>query len=381
MALRFKELQSVAKKAIDEERTTQALTKEVRRVLGPSAYVNGSLQEVAEAAIYRLDVLERTGRALSESFDRKMMVQLSKNTDATVRKLAARALPLSEAAHLARDPHPDVRIEVAKKLPIRRLKEMSNLYPGDDGLAFVLQRRLQESGLPQPEIDDEEFDLHGGGRLTVAKQHDGPELSDAFYRTLAKKIIHDYSGNLENTWEEIAVHRHVASVRATSLVDIDEGKLYKEVKKLMRDREDMNLKKAQTSLKEVARRLRYDDHKEYLSEALEEDRDTVAELLESGLTPSEYLSQANSLFNIKESTLPPGIRKYKLAEGQATSMRVPCVGRLPGGTGFRSVDERALDAYCRHWTDRQALQGEPLRLEWSTHPDEVGKFSFNVVLR
>lgn len=381
MPLRFRELQSVAAKAIEEERITQSLVKEVRRVLGPSAYVDGTLKEVAEAAIYRLDVLERTGRNLDANFNRGLMLRLSTSADPTVRRLAARTLPVNDIFSMAGDHHQGVRVEAAKRLPVKLVKEMAARYPGDDAVGNVLKARLHEAGLPQPKVNKEEFDIYGKKRLGSTKQQGVEEkLSDAYYKTLAKKIILDYSGNLENTWEEIAVHRYVASSKATSGVEIDEIKLYKEVKKMLRDREDAKLEKAKSSLKEIAQRLRTEDLNESLDIAASE-VDPVEDLLNAGLSAADYVNKANVVFNVKESTLPPGIRKYKLAEGQAASQSVPCIGRLPHGLGFRSIDEKALDAYCTHWTARQALQGEPLRLEWSTHPDEVNKFSFNVVLR
>src|SRR5262249_30072329 len=114
---------------------------------------------------------------------------------------------------------------------------------------------------------------------------------------------------------------------------------------------------------------------------ISKDVDEVRDLVEGNLTPTTYLSEASRLFKVQEATVPAGIRKYRLGERNAKPEQVPVIGYLPHGRGFRAVAERALDMYCAHWNDRQQLQGEPLKLEWSNHPESVNKISFNVILR
>ena len=385
MALRIKELQSIVKNALNEEANVSDLRKEVTRVLGPSVIVEGSLARVAEEANDRLEVLERTGRSRSISFKSSVMSKLIESRSVEARKLAARTLPVNLLKKLMNDSDPSVRALVARQLPTHLVKEMLRRSPEDDQVRDVYrQKRLDEAGLPTPKEQMEPFDYHGEKRLGHAvKQNDGPELSDVFYETLAHKIILDYGGNIEGGWEETAVHRYVSSTKATSNVDIDEARLYKAVKEQLEEKEDRALERG--SLKELAKRLRIEADGENLNEGfsgiIEEEVDQVELLMGTSLSINEFVDRANALFLIKESTAPKAIKKYRVNEGSTGEYNVPCIGTLPHAHGFRPVDERALDMYCKHWNTRQAMSGEPLRLEWSTHPGAMNKISFNVTLR
>ena len=385
MALRIKELQSIVKNALNEEANVSDLRKEVTRVLGPSVIVEGSLARVAEEANDRLEVLERTGRSRSISFKSSVMSKLIESRSVEARKLAARTLPVNLLKKLMNDSDPSVRALVARQLPTHLVKEMLRRSPEDDQVRDVYrQKRLDEAGLPTPKEQMEPFDYHGEKRLGDAvKQNDGPELSDVFYETLAHKIILDYGGNIEGGWEETAVHRYVSSTKATSNVDIDEARLYKAVKEQLEEKEDRALERG--SLKELAKRLRIEADGENLNEGfsgiIEEEVDQVELLMGTSLSINEFVDRANALFLIKESTAPKAIKKYRVNEGSTGEYNVPCIGTLPHAHGFRPVDERALDMYCKHWNTRQAMSGEPLRLEWSTHPGAMNKISFNVTLR
>ena len=173
-----------------------------------------------------------------------------------------------------------------------------------------------------------------------------------------------------------------ASTKATSGVAVDEARLLKNVKKLIEEKEDAVMENA---LAETLDWLSSKERAEMIEEGalpdLVEAVDPVQELVHAGLTAEGYVSAAQKLFKVEESMLPMGIRKYRLGEGNARQTMVPCVGTLPHGGGFRAVDERALDVFCESWSRRQQRAGEPLRLQWSTHPSEVGRISFSCSLQ
>jgi hypothetical protein len=56
-------------------------------------------------------------------------------------------------------------------------------------------------------------------------------------------------------------------------------------------------------------------------------------------------------------------------------------GRTPTGRAVSFLDERVLDAYVKHWSDSQALAGEPLRLRWNCAPHSVDAIGFQIELR
>jgi hypothetical protein len=385
MRLRLEELQRVVKRAVDEERATESLRTEVNRVLGSAVIAEGRAEQVAEAANEKIDVLERTGRASRLSFKPSVMVRWLDHTDPGVRKFAARVVPEKFLAKMVNDRSHAVRATVARRVPIGAVSEMLKKFPSDDQVRLIYkQRKLAEAGLPKPKVDDEPFDMYGEERLGDAvKQDEGDELSEQWYRDRAFKFMQDYGGNIEDTWEEVTAHRYAASLKATSGVEIDEAKLLKAIKELIEEREERAMDRS--SLKETLAYLRRQEKLELIREStiptLNFDVDPVLELVEGNLTPATYLDEAKVLFRIQESTIPPGIRKHRLGERNARWTSAPVIGKLPHGGSFRSIDEKALDMYCEAWNGRQMHEGEPLRLEWSTHPGEVGKVSFNVTLR
>lgn len=386
MRLRLEELQRVVKRAVDEERATETLRTEVSRVLGPAVITEGRVELIAEAANDRIDVLERTGRDGRLDFKPSVMIKWLDHTSPEVRKFAARVVPEKFLSQMVTDRSDTVRATVARRLPVGAVREMLKRFPKDDQIrAIYKQKRLAEAGLPKPEEMPLGIDpVEGAERLGDAvKQDPGPELSENWYRQRAIKFMQDYGGNIEDAWEEIAARRYTASVKATSGVEIDEGKLLKAIKELIEEREDRAMERS--ALKETLEWLKGQDEHEIMSESampvISFDEDPVRDLYEGNLSATTFISQANALFRIKEATVPAGIRKYRLGENNAQSSTMPVIGYLPHKKGFRALDERALDAYCKHWSDRQKLQGEPLQLEWSNHPDAENKISFNVTLR
>lgn len=387
MRLRLEELQKVVKRAVDEERAAETLRTEVNRVLGPAIIAEGRVELVAEAANNWMDVLERTGRSSRLSFKPSVMVRWLDHNSPEVRKFAARVVPEKFLAKMTNDKNGTVRAAVARRLPIGAVREMLKRFPKDDQVRVIYkEKRLAEAGIKQPKEEPLGHDpVEDAERLgDSVKQADGIELSELWYRERAIRFMADYGTNIEDNWEELAARRYASSVKATSGVEIDESKLLKAIKELIKEREDRAMERS--ALKETLEYLRRQEEHEVLSESaampvISLDVDLVRELVEGNLTPSTYIDEANMLFKVQEATVPPGIRKHRLGERNARSSTVPVIARLPHNEGFRAVDERALDMYCKHWNDRQQLQGEPLKLEWSNHPDQVGKVSFNVILR
>jgi len=378
MRLTLNALQRVTKQIVDDERAIAALREEIARVLGPAVIVEGKIEEVAAAANDQLEVLNRTGRAGRLNFKTSVLVKFIDHKNAELRKLAARALPERFVHRFSNDRSPTVRLAAARRLPLPEVKAMMRRFSSDDELRVIYNaRRLSEAGIKQPKVNDEYFDINGKQRLGDAvKQDPGVELSDLWYRSRAEQFLTLYGQSVEFNWEETLAHRYVANVKASTGIELDEKKLLKAIKDLIDEQEDRVMER--NALKEVVLNLRLS---ESVMPALGEDVDPVRELVESGLSSETYVNSANVLFSIQEGTLPMGIRKYNLGESNSHEERVPVVGRLPHSGGFRSIDERALDAYCKAWNSRQRLRGEPLQLEWSVHPDAIGKISFNVSLR
>ena len=387
MRLRLEELQRVVKRALDEERAVEALRVEVNRVLGPAVIAEGKAEQIAEAANDRIDVLERTGRASALSFKPSVMARFLDHNHPEVRKFAARVVPEKFLGRLMGDKSHAVRAAVARRVPIGAVREMLKKFPKDDQVRVIYkERRLEEAGLPKPEEQPMGHDpVEDAERLgDSVKQDEGAELSETWYREKALRFMMDYGTNIEDNWEELLARRYCASIKQTSGVEIDESKLLKAIKECLKEREDRALERS--ALKETLAWLKGQEEHELLSESaampiISEEADEVRDLVEGNLTPTTFISEANRLFRVQESTIPAGIRKHRLGERNAKVETIPVIGRLPHGRGFRAIDERALDAYCKHWNDRQQLQGEPLKLEWSNHPEDINKISFNVILR
>lgn len=380
------ELQKVVKRALDEARAAESLRAEVNRVLGPAVIAEGRVEQVAEMANNWIDVLERTGRSSRLAFKPSIMVRWMDHNNPEVRKFAARVVPERFLVKMINDRNHAVRAAVAKRVPIGAVREMLKRFPRDDELHVIYKaKRLAEAGIKQPKEEPLGHDpVEDAERLgDSVKQDNSFELSEQWYRERAIKFMQDYGTNIEDAWEELTARRYAASVKATSGVEIDESKLLKAIKELIKEREDRAME--QSALKETLEYLRCQDEHELLQESampiINLDVDPVRKLVEGNLTPSTYLDEAKSLFRVQEASVPPGIRKHCLGERNAHSSTFPVVGYLPHGGSFRAIDERAMDLYCRYWNDRQEMQGEPLKLGWSNHPDQVDKVSFSVILR
>lgn len=387
MRLKLDELQKLVKRTLDEGKAADAFKAEIGRVLGPVVVIEGKLSEVAASANDRLDVLEHTGRTGTVTFESSVATGYLDHTDPEVRKLAARVVPEKYLGRVARDRNPEVRAAVAARLQLPQVREMMKLFPHDDQLRVIFKRKkaLVEAGLPKPETKPLGIDpVAGKERMgDVARTQPGPELGKNWYHEHAMRFMRDYGQNIEYAWEELAVHRFCASTKATSGVEIDESTLLKAVKDIIKEKEDRAMK--HDALKETLSWLQGQDDQETLAEGIipdmQEPEDAVTSLVQGRLTGEQYLEAASRLFKVQEGMLPLGIRKYRLGEGNARQTMIPVIAMLPHRHGFRAIDERALDTFCEHWTKRQALQGEPLRLEWTNHPSDMNKVGFTVVLK
>jgi len=379
--LTVKKLHKLVKQALVEEKAVEALRAEVARVMGPAVVVECKLEQLAEAANDRMDVLERTGRDGRLSFNPSVTVRWLNHSHPEVRKFAARVVPARFLPKMMNDRSDVVRAAVARRLPLDSVKEMLKRFPHDDGVRTVLrQKRLDEAGIPQPKVNNEPFDMYGSKKLGAAvKQSPGPELSDIWYRQLAMKFMQDFGGNVEDAWEETTVRRYVASVKNTSLIELDEEKLLGAIKELIEERDEETLQRC-SPIKETLDWLR--SQEDILDESVfdEGPSDLVEALLSKNIDGQAFLEAANATFNVRSAEMTPALRKHAISEGTLCNRMVPVVGYLPHRHGFRAIDERVLDKYCKVWNDRNSIRGERLGLEWSTHPENDKKISFSIVL-
>lgn len=387
MRLKLFELQKLVAETMDEEGAVVQLRAEIDRVLGPVVVTEGrKITDVIADANDRLDTLNRTGRLGTVEFNPTITARWATHVDPEMRKFVARICPEKYLAKFTYDKNPDVRAVAACRMPLNAIREMIKRFPADDQLRSIFrQKKLVEAGLPKPETKPMGIDpVAGKKRLGDAvRTQSGPELTEVWYRQQAHNLLIQYGQNIEYAWEEAAVHRFCASTKATSGVEIDEAKLLKNVKELIKEKENMSMER--NAFKETLDFLAKQEERELLEEgiipAIEEVADPVSELVKGNLTSEQFIKAAHNVFRIQEGMLPMGIRKYRLGEGNARQTFVPIIGTLPHQHGFRALDEQALDAFCEAWTKRQQLAGEPLRLEWTIHPTDVNKIGFTCILK
>ena len=385
MQLKLKTLQDVVKTTMKEERVFSDLCEDIVRVLGKTSLISSNHDKTASEANDRLDVLESTGRFPRQgSFKVSVLMGAANSKTASVRKLAARLLPVKHAVKLVRDADASVRASAARRLPHSIVKEAVKQFPGDEHLRSIARaKRLLEAGLPDAKVVEEPFDIHGEDPLGDAvKTPPGEDLPDSWYERLARKLCKEYGSNLEGQWEEILATRVASSTYATSGNKLDRDKLLKAIYAFLEERDDEVL--GENTLRTIIKNLRRDSVLEetaFMPVIDEVDTDPVRGLVESNLSPAEYVVAAENLFNIKKSAVPAGIKKYRIGEGYNCETMVPVVGRLPAGSVQNVVTERALDSYVTHWNSQQALRGEPYVLSWGPHAESDSKVGFSLVLK
>jgi hypothetical protein len=383
MHLKLRELQAVVKNEMKKDKSFSALREELFRVLGPSVMVSHSYGKVFEAANEQLDYLEATGRNLQEGVIKtSLLIEAAGSDSIPARKLAARLLPLKFAKALIDDASASVRSAAAKRLPYSIVSEAVKRNPSDESLRLIARdKRIAESGVAAPKPVTEPFDMYGEEPMGAASKTPVPDddLTDAQYDRWAHKLCQMYGGNLERQWEEIAATRHVASHYASTGVKLDRDKLLKKIYDCLDARDEAVMEEG--SLKALASKMLSESSgEEAFMPIIEEEKDPVKELLESNYSSSRYVTEAETLFNVRKSYLPPGIKKYRLGEGIAKEVQVPMKATVPGSTiGVR--EEKALDLYVKHWNDQQARRGEPFKISWSQHPSGVNLVGFNLELK
>lgn len=383
MHLKLEELHKVVKKTIKEEQRHTALREELFRVFGPPVMVSKNHEKVAEAANEQLDIAESAGKQVQRSVVKtSILVEASVDNSATVRKLAARLLPEKMITRLLNDPSSSVRCAAAARLSYSLVKEAVKRHPQDDQLrSIVRQKKIQEAGLPKPKEVDEPFDMYGEEPLgdAVKTKVSDKDMSDAWYSRLASKLCSDYGGNLEGNWEEVLATRVVASHFSTTGVKLDREKLLKAIYDCIKEREDAVI--GEGSLKNLAKRLLRESYAEEMSvmPVIEDRIDPITDLVESNCSTAEYVDTAEKLFKVMKSSVPAGIKKYRLGEGTHKETQIPVKGKIPGGK-ITVVVETALDRYVDSWNKRQAIAGEPYTLSWGpgATSDSV---SFNITLK
>lgn len=384
MHLKLEELQQVAKKTIKEEQKRNALRDELFRVFGPPVMVSKNCERVAEAVHEQLDLSESSGREVQRGVVKtSCLVEASVSDSPILRKLAARLLPIKMAARLLEDKSSSVRCAAANRLPYDLVKESTRKYPNDDQLRSIAKhKKIFEAGLPKPEEVDEPFDMYGDEPLgdAVKTRSDKKDFSDAWYERLAHKLCKDYGNNLEKNWEETIATRYVASHYSTTGVKIDRDKLLSAIYDCLKEREESILESG--SLKSIVSRLLRESYLDQsVMPAVDEDRnDPVSDLLESNYSSAKYIEEAEKLFSVRKSTVPAGIKKYRIGEGSNVETLVPVNGRIPGGS-MTAPAEQALDRYVDSWNKRQALAGEPYRLSWGPHASGIDMVGFNLQLK
>ena len=374
MRLKLEELKKVVDQTKTEERYVDALREEIEKVFGPSIDTNVKLEQLAEGTNYRIDVLERTGRFNDIKFNSSILLKFANNKSVEVRKLVARLLPENFANRFKNDADVRVRHAYARRAPLKEAVRMLTENPRDYELGHIVkQKRLTESGIPQPKIVKEPFDMYGVKLGDAVKQDKGSELSKVWYETMARKFIQDYGTNLEGNWEEVIAKRYCSSIKSTSHVEVDEAKLYKEIMKQISDIDDYKLEK-----------YRIKESVEYHSvptRSYQEPINIIEDLVESRHTSQEYVRKANKVFSVINMSAPGSLRKYRMTEGRYNEYLIPCKGKIPGNGKLTSLIEEALDKYVKAWNEIQSTNGEPIKIDWSPNPVAPGSITFNAELK
>lgn len=374
MGLKLKELQKVVKKVVREEKNSKALCEEITKVLGPTIVSSHGVETMSRSANERLDILEALDRRVGSARP-SILVKFVHSDSAETRKLVARLLPEHFLKMLMNDPAPSVRAAVARRLPLRLVEDMCRSFPKDDNLYSIKSsKKLLESGLPTPKVDDEEFDMYGDEPMgDMVGELDMPDLTEAWYDSQAQKLCSFYGGNIEGHWEEIAVRRFCDSM-ASMGVEVDEEKLMDAVYQVLADRDEAALEEG--FLKRVSSSL--------LAESMEvmpvisEDIDIVDEM--SSLAGSNYIEKFEEVFSVEHSKsqnpsylagINEGVRVVTHPSAATSPHRVVTVS-----------DERAIDSYVRAWNSREHLSGnDTYSLKWSHDPETINMVNFHLELK
>lgn len=381
MHLKLEDLKQVARRTMKEAQHQNILREELFRVFGPPVMVSGNFDAVTDAVNEQLDLLEATRQPLPIGVIRTaVLIEAAKHTSPHVRKVAARLLPEKFLSSFLSDRSSIVRCAAARRLPYESLREALRRNPGDDQLHSIARsKRLLEAGLPTPKPAPQHLDMYTEPLGDAVKQKDPLEdMTDAWYERMAEKLCNEYGRNLEGQWEEVIATRVSASYYATSGVKIDREKLLGAIYKCIEDRDAAVM--GECSLRSIADRLMRESYMDAPTmPVIEEHHDAVAELLESNVSASEYVTRAEALFEVRKATVPAGIKKYRIGEGYNLDQQVPVKGSVP--RRLDHIVESALDRYVEKWNDQQSRRGEPFRISWSPSPVSQTHVSFQLELK
>ena len=380
MHLKMSHLQSVVDAAVKEEKTLRNFRDELFRVFGPPIMVSESTIEVAKAANQQLDALESSGRSGAlDSLALDSLFEAAKSRHTEVRRIAVRLLPEQYIKRFLSDKSSSVRCAAARRLPFRLVKESVRSFPGDETLRMIAQeKRISESGIPQPKEKAEPLDIHGDERLgDSVKGFDDFDHTIGWYDRLARDFCKMYGTNIEGNWEEVLVSNYCRAMHASSGIVLDKEKLLKAVMNCIEQREEKVLK--ENYLRDIAKRLREGVVTENFLPAISLEENPIEKLLSQSSNSTLFLQEADQYFNIRFSELPRSLKKYALTESVSTA-KIPVKAVLPGRK-LGTLEEKALDLYVDHWNRRQQLAGEPFRLSWSPHPSSIDLVGFNLELK
>jgi len=357
MRLKLSDLQQVVKKTLQEKNNNEAFCDEIKKVFGPSVIVKDTLESLVETANDHLDVLEYKGKLNTINFSKKIAQGMMQHESSQVRKFVARVLPVELTTLFLLDKNESVRLVAAKRAPLHLVEKAIKRFPNDIMLNEVLESRTLEdldSAIESSKIDD-----------------DSDVLSEEWYEKTAKKLIQDYGRTLDTTWKDSAVKTFCSSQRSTLRLPVDSTKLMEKINVLLQDYEKVRAKELGLVIKEG---LEFDESDE------DDSIDPVTEMMNEGLTPQQFIQEFSNIFNVKFANLPTSIMKYRIREG-LTNNKIPVSCTLPHNSSTRRLDEIVLDSFVKHWNNKQAMSGEPFKINWAPHPDSLNKITFRVELK
>lgn len=369
MKLTLKQLRSLAKQTIEENKLVDLFRNEIRNTFGPAIVTEG--QSVASIA-----------RQVNESLDAgvsprvmpkvSLLVRFSNNDNPEVRKLTARLLPEKFITRLKDDVNEAVRHAVAKRASALVLFEMCRVNPDDDQLQLIRKHR----------VINEDLDLKAAAKLSsVSQKNIAIELSDEWYENAARKIINDYGEfsygtprPIEHHWNPGAVKNFCDHTRVTSGVHIDYEKLQNTVDNMLTSLEKDPIFKG--TLVDLLKNL---------TETVEKEKINVFEIVseptqefETNISSLECVKKFEESYNVIKADIPAAIRKYRLGEAFATSTQVPAKVKI---SKLTENVEKSLDKYVHAWNEVQSLRGEPLKIDWCVDPTDASNVCFEMELR
>ena len=363
MSLKVSKLQQIAHSIKKEQDLLESLKLETHAVLGYNVSISEGLDHACFQINHILDVMQAKGNNDEVVFKTSLAKKMLESKSREARRLAARTIQKNLVANLRLDTDSNVRLEACKRLSYDLVSEVVEFFPNDYELHYIAEQKKNEK-------DDDFLHLYDDKRLgKAAKPVFQPELSDAWYTTVAKKFLQDYGTNIEYQWEEPLIHRYCSSIKATTGVVVDSKKMYDKIIELIKQKEEEAL------LKDEKNRIK---KLEKFRENVETNvADELNDLLKSTTSNLQFVSKINQMFEVKTSILPSGIRKYSSVISEVS---LPTKAKIPGGK-LTTLVEKVLDTYVESWNRHQSLRGEPIKISWSSDQFDSSKICFSALLK